>query len=137
MFKIDRAFDAMLELHNTILQSRLAIKDNYNPVSFAREFQTVKLDIGRQVGKTWYIARTATDNDIIISVNALNSRYMKEVKSNFDIKNTIIVCDKSSLVESESINTVWIDDASLFNKEDLDLIYSSYAGKAKKFILIG
>lgn len=39
------------------------------PAVFAREFCTVHLDVGRQVGKTTYIKERAVEGDVIISAS--------------------------------------------------------------------
>jgi hypothetical protein len=137
MIKIDSAFDALIELH----AARLATIDSeyydHNKVMFAKAFRTAHIGIGRQCGKTWYIARTVKPNDVIVCYNTAVTNEMKERVNSYNRMITINVFQVNNLAPTDAVETVWIDDASLFSEDQLNQVYNMYASTATRFILIG
>lgn len=73
----------LIQLNKT--NRNLARLDMMHPFEYAKEFCTVKIDIGRQTGKTEYIRLNADEDDLII---AYSHRYKKDLMSNFKTKDS-------------------------------------------------
>ena len=139
MKKIDNVIDPLIEYNKENQETVVDRIENIGKVAYAKEHQTVKIDVGRQTGKSWYIARTATPKDVIVCRQTHTYKTMEKRVKEFNLKTieiTIPSCIPSVQVEID-YDTVWVDDASYFNKEHLESVYSRFAGKCKQFVLIG
>jgi hypothetical protein len=110
-----------------------------NRFKFAREFQTVRLQLGRQTGHTT-LAKYVLNN-------MANSCYISKSLScnlistfgDFD-KHKIIQFDSNMLYTNRDkhFENIVIDDASLFTISELNLIYETFGKtETQTFILLG
>ena len=114
-----------------------SISDIMDPMTFAREFRTVKVDVGRQSGKTAYLANNAQVNDVIVVRDTRTANCMTNV---IEFKAPIVSVyqlERYRLAWTKQDMIVWVDDASHMTKEQLDCIYSKYVQFASQFVLLG
>jgi hypothetical protein len=137
--KIDNIFEQAIEFNKELIEERASQKAALGEVAFAKEYATVSLGLGRQIGKTMAIARRAKPTDIVFSYNLACSKEMQRRLEFWNIVQHIEARPASNAGgDSETqYETVWIDDASHVKPEELNKIYESYAHRAKQFILIG
>lgn len=128
-----------IELNDKIRLSRLSMLSNMRAIDFAKKFATIKLDIGRQTGKTTSIVLLAKDGDAIITHNMANADHVRALLSTLRPSAKIDVYSSLANVgvmgSSNPTRTVWINDAN-YNK-DIDLVYNVFAHDTKQFVLIG
>jgi hypothetical protein len=140
MNKIDYVIDPLIEYNKENQKTKSHMIVGIGTVAYAKEYQTVKIDLGRQIGKSWYIARTATSEDVIVCRQTHTYKTMekrvKEINFLNSIEITIPSCIPLSQVETD-YDTVWVDDASHFDKKELEIVYGRFATKCKQFVLIG
>lgn len=112
-------------------------------VDYARAWQTVAFNPGRQVGKTTLIARHIGKNDIAISFNGVNAKALTERIAFFNVEEqqVINVHNLTPAVfrgdQNKTFDIVWVDEPSVMNKEDIQKIYETFAGICKQFVFIG
>lgn len=113
------------------------MQENLSQLSYSKEFQTVRLNPGRQCGKSTIIAKLSSTQDLIIARDFTSLKNIKERVNFFNIGSHAEVKMFSNLEvnRTETYDTVWIDDAS-FN-QNLESIYELLSGKCKQFILLG
>lgn len=105
--------------------------------SYLKEYCTVRVDIGRQIGKTHYIISNATKNDCIIVHNVATKRNIKIFTKAkvYTIKNIY------NKIPGNIFKNIWIDEASWMdnNIKNLDFLYSLFANKSveQTFIFFG
>lgn len=75
--KFHSYIDALIELNLARRDMRFKHTLHLTDMASAREFQTIKIDIGRQTGKTDYIANKVTENSLIVTVNVQNANAIK------------------------------------------------------------
>jgi hypothetical protein len=139
--RLENIFYSMIEF-NDLLQERTSMSDSLSAVEFAREYQTIRYNPGRQCGKTTLLAKTATSSDFVITNTSNQAQEIIKkiaffspsyapgpVKSYRD--------ELSKEVVERDIDTMWVDDASLLSPDIIKAIYEKYAGKCKRFILLG
>lgn len=103
--------------------------------AFLREVRTIRLDVGRQTGKTRMIIDYATDTDITFVYNMDMARYMKSEKLKGAVGTFRVQKEKYAL---NTFSTVWVDNASLCKPAELDNIYDIAAEcQANRVILLG
>ena len=106
-------------------------------VNYAKEYQTVKIDVGRQIGKTSLIARSVNINDVVITYNQESASHLLKKISSFNIFG-VSVFNASCLPECDrNFDTVWIDESKCIKEVDIERIYEIFAGKCKQFVFIG
>lgn len=108
-----------------------------SPEHYAREFKTVRVDVGRQIGKTSYLTRTAVDGDVILVGKA---SFVRPLTSNLDVQVHVVsinVVDTYPTSILKMHHTVWVDDASRISQEKLDMMYAAFASRAFQFVLLG
>lgn len=108
---------------------------------YLREYCTIKIDIGRQTGKSTYIGSNFKENDLIITYNLNMCRLFKERFPN--TQNNIIsfrsLINQIELYGEKTYDTIWIDEYSIINqKTNIDVIYE-YLGKNENqtFVFLG
>jgi hypothetical protein len=69
-----------LILLNSVQRKKLDIDvvRNLQVCDYLREFGTISLNVGRQVGKSHYIKTHATENDLVIVYNMRNRDYYRD-----------------------------------------------------------
>lgn len=100
---------------------------------FAREFQTITVDPGRQTGKTLAMSLLAEPNDLIVvrSMTQKDSFIRDYLHGRFEPQ---VVTVSEVALKLKSFNRVWIDDAK---HVDMGKIYQTMCGVCKQFILLG
>lgn len=117
-----------------------AAQSGLSDVDFAISFQTVTYNIGRQTGKTTAMCRLAKATDLIICRHlhaeiAILSK-LRSQRATEDIP-SLLKIDKIQHSRRRPYHTVWVDDASCYNKELISRIYHQYAGDCNQFVLLG
>lgn len=136
--KIDNIFDSVIEFGRDLAEQRKDQKAILGDLVFAREYATVKISLGRQVGSSMAIARKASESDIIFTHSPHTAKIMEErlkFFNNFDIAEVRYNCHETPT--SDQYDTVWIDGASYIDQETLYDIYAKFAPHTKHFVLVG
>lgn len=140
--------DHMMTFEDIVSASRAANLDNQasdgacvrrdfsSRRQYAEEFQTVRIGIGRGVGKTQYICDHATHNDVIIvhsweAKNWYNPNSCAPVISVFSLTHqNAVFCPPASVV--------FVDEVSLMSEREIDAIYERFStSKVEQFVLLG
>ena len=122
-----------LNLHNRVKHKKHS-KFLYAP-EFAHDYCTVRLDIGRRTGKTSFIAKWASNNDLVI----VHNQHMKH-----DFKNSAATIyttyeSRNKMNLHNYFCNIYVDNASLI---DNDTIYDLYISSSHfmfqpTFVLLG
>src|SRR5574343_1099305 len=121
--QIKECFDSLIKL-NQDLRNQLCFDkqkqdDWIGKENYYKEYATIKLDIGRQTGKTTYIKEHLNDDNsiVFVSANRIKDFTYKNYKDKcFIINNLNPLID----INLSNIEYVFIDDASWW---DYDLVY--------------
>ena len=112
--------------------------------SYSRDYITVSYNPGRQVGTSFYIARTATPFDVVICRNYESKAVMDKRIQLINTKEIVVITKNSvnQLVivdqfKNSIIDKVWIDDASTYTSDELDELYNIFTPFTTQFILLG
>ena len=114
-----------------------------DPYQYIQEYCTIRLDIGRQVGKTEYIRRRCGPSDLIIVLKSIYKNKLFDCHT--DKKNIVSIrsfMDNISHYRAKSYENVWIDDFVLVNElmdYNMRLLYN-FIGRSEieqTFILLG
>ena len=135
--QIDNIFEQAIEFNKGLIEERISQKQYIGEVGFAKEYATVRLGLGRQIGKTTAIARRAKSTDIVFSYNLACSKNMTERLAYWGFQHVENRPATSATDDDQVYDTVWIDDATHIKPETLNKIYESYAHRAKQFVLVG
>jgi len=105
-------------------------------LGFIMEFGTVKLDIGRAVGKTQFIKNHATSNDLILTFGQQQAfEFAKETKA-FVFSDFDIMFEKLK-GNSKVFETIYIDEPHLtFRNIDMRLMLSKLISNINQTIVI-
>lgn len=142
MRKIDYILDPLIQFIKDQNAPRMHLRELVGSYQFAKEFETLQINPGRHCGKTWYIARTAKPNDIIFTNNPTQTKELYTRISGFHYRQGNVFSARNvpnhyGRGHKENIDTVWIDNASIISKDDIENIYMAFAGKCNQFVLIG
>ena len=146
MIKTQNQFRKMVDLAIKINQNarnRITLveyKTALGKTSFAMEYATVKIDLGRQLGKTTYIKdKLEHDENSIVVLNSKAS-ITNNYKSVSD--KTIVInkynCAKTIEIENlDKIKNVYIDDASW--NDTVEVVYEIFTQDdiERTFVLLG
>lgn len=128
-----RAIDFLIAL-NVNRQCAFGTQESFiSKKHWAKEFATVRCDIGRQIGKTSYIKSRASYGDLII-VGKIADK--KEMMHPIPSANVITHADLD-IVEFDwpRYHRIYIDDPGKLN---LDLVYDIFARDTRQlFIILG
>jgi len=134
----DTIIDGAIQLSKTRIDSLQQHRAVLGSINFAKEYATVSLNIGRQVGHSMAIARRATNNDVVFSFNRATADQMKHRLNFFNFHEIESYSAKSIPEETyRKYDTIWIDSASVLQVSELDAIYKTYADSANQFVLLG
>lgn len=110
-------------------------RDMMPPSVYARECQTVQINIGRQTGKTTCLLKLPAAHDVIFAYGYHQTRALD------DVAKCPVFCgfveNTRKLRPKVDVDTVWIDEASYLKPEALSAIYAMYGGIAQQFVLLG
>lgn len=119
---IDELFTANL-INRTLME-----KWEGSDVEFAKEFATIRFDVGRQTGKNNFIKNHCTENSLIIEYDNLHAKRMKQsIKAdrNIDV----------DVYSSKSVSTPPENLELYFKEKEYDKIYVNEPGLMKEFLL--
>ena len=133
---------SMIEYNQEVQLLRGSFITHMSDTDYAKSYQTVSFNPGRQVGKTTLIARHIGQNDIAVAFNNSNAKHLENQISQF---NAIVLApvrtpnnlNFSEFVDRDPFDIVWVSDASVMRKEDIQKIYEALAGKCKQFVFLG
>ena len=117
-------------------RDRLNEWEHYSPTNYLKEFCTVHLDIGRQVGKTTFITKHANENDAVVTfLNWRNDKGIKVFSSSEDIA-------RLRSKKEHSYKNIFIDEPDFVFRRvaEYSEILEAFASKDYKnqtFILLG
>lgn len=134
---IEMAREANRALRKDLHERRLDMYMSMGAVAYAQQYKTVRVDIGRQIGKTTYMTRTAVAGDVILVGKA---SLAKMLTSNFNVEAHVISINMVDTYPQAMLNwhhTVWVDDASFISREKLDVMYEMFGARASQFVLLG
>lgn len=103
---------------------------------YAEQFQTVRIDIGRNVGKTRYICQHAGPNDVIIAHSWEAKRWYN------DHTNTPVITAGQLMQHNgafcQPARIVYVDEPSLMTNSQLCAIYERFSTSiVEQFVLLG
>jgi hypothetical protein len=124
--KFKEIMDALLvqTYENQLKHRHSALSDTY----LLREFGLIQLNPGRAIGKSTYIAQTATSSDLIILPHNYNYIY-KDCRAEIHVANNISL-------KSKKYDKLWIDEPTLCNINEGDLL-RIFTGKVNSIIMLG
>lgn len=120
-------------------------RDAYSPSQYARELQTVAINVGRQTGKTTYIADTALPHDFVIVHNSACGKYLKQNLKCEGVVMTVGLALSGGFMSwlarqasHGSLFDVYIDDASHIPATKLEELYRAFCHyNVSQYILLG
>jgi hypothetical protein len=132
---LDKALEANLE-RQMVMQSNRAFLP---PHSWLKEFATIRLDYGRQTGKTTAIKRRASSRDLVVQWRgSLSKDFSSEVFFNPQVVTLKDLEYPHHKLRGHSYDRIWVDNASMVTDEQLNLVYyHALLCSAKQIILIG
>jgi hypothetical protein len=124
--KFKEIMDALLvqTYENQLKHRHSALSDTY----LLREFGLIQLNPGRAIGKSTYIAQTATSSDLVITPFNYNYIY-KDCRAEIHVANNISL-------KSKKYDKLWIDEPTLCNINEGDLL-RIFTGKVNSIIMLG
>lgn len=112
-------------------------KESLGRFHYAKEYQTVKIDVGRQIGKSTLIARSVGSKDVGFSYNERAASYLLKQISSYNSFG-IPVFSPAYLPECNTLfDTVWVDESKVMSENDILLMYETFAGKCNRFVFLG
>lgn len=135
--------DGLIELNKRM---RIKNVNLYNIIGlkyYLKEYCTVKIDVGRQSGKSEYIAKNSTNNDLIITFNINMKKIFTDIKHvNIPDKNIISIqslYNKKEEYGGRTYNNIWMDEASFISKNNnIDFLYDVLGkNENQTFIFLG
>lgn len=102
--------DSLIKLNKENRKNRNIRREDYDLISYLREFCTVKLDIGRITGKTSYIINRATKNDIVIVSRMLIQKRMFDKKCESYVYTINDILGRRYKIKN--YNNIFVDDFS-------------------------
>lgn len=126
---------------NLINRKRFQLDYNpaYSPYAYAREFCTVRLDIGRQTGKTTYIKESIRGTDDICIVQSKRRNNWQLYPNVFETND--ILRNKNIFSRLRVMpRRIYVDDASFLRPIELETIWMDLADprvEEQTFILLG
>lgn len=137
LFRLENILESMIALNKDIVAIRSSSEHLFNNESFNKEYATIRLDVGRQTGKTLLICYKAGINDVIICHNTSQLEHIQQVLESISPIVKQQVYTKNDLCNHYAEEyTVWVDDSSVFTAEELNEVYKKY-DNASRFILLG
>lgn len=112
---------------------------SFTPANYAEEFKTVRLDIGRRVGKSTYIKNNAHIGDIIIVPNYNLMKYYRDIFHLWEIPKYTFN-EIKHIIKSDfeyGINKIYVDEASWLTFEQLQELYTQTGTFTNQYILLG
>ena len=114
-------------------------KDSISAYGYAKDYKTIRVNLGRQTGKTTAIKKFCGYGDIVL---AHNNRWKKELqiilpKGQVSVYTFEDIQHPRFMLSNKTNYKVWVDETSQWKQEELDSIYTLFASRATQFILLG
>jgi hypothetical protein len=123
-------YEKTLKIMQDALNANLASQENFQSLSWLREYATVRLYLGRQAGHTTSALKLTAEfeNPIFITINHTNldMPFIKEIGSSVKVFSIYGL----RALDGNLCDLLIVDNVSLIKEEKLDQIYS-YAAKAR------
>jgi hypothetical protein len=143
LLKFEKIINKVLKANLQLQQQMQQFRVNMSISTFAREFQTVHISIGRRSGKTTYIINNAKCSDVVLVQNY----YMKKIYPYSFRKNIIDInafycnaCNYKGLLEIDMPETIWIDSVQYVDYSKLynaiSDIYSKSPNRLKQIVIM-
>ncbi len=103
-------------------------KLNYSAIEYAKEFCTIRLNIGRGVGKTNFINKYAEKGDLIITYNSKNSFLKKNYELNLG-SDVIGLCGEKDMchkLSKKNYINIFVEEPSIISSSYPDFIEDLY-----------
>lgn len=114
-------------------------KSFWHPFALAQETRSVSVNLGRRMGHSTFIQKTANSTDVVIVKNELMKQLFAyspaKIYSNREFDSESFYFKIKGIFKSPPI--VYIDYASGFSKAEIARIYELFCDKAKLFVLLG
>lgn len=103
---------------------------------YAEEFQTVRIDVGRCVGKTRYICEHATKCDVVIT-HSWEARNWYNTNSGAPVIPACLLTQQNAIFCPQAA-VVFVDEVSLMSDREIDAIYERFStAKVEQFVFLG
>ncbi|MCK5015561.1 MAG: hypothetical protein KAS32_00655 [Candidatus Peribacteraceae bacterium] len=123
----------LIDVHEEHRAIHIESKENYPTKHWAQEFCTIKVDIGRQIGKNKFIYLRADKNSLIIDYNGTQSHLTKRVlkekyNKNVDCFSGLQIHNptksRAEYLEGKSYTQIFINEPSFMGIDKWDWIYN-------------
>ena len=106
-------------------------------ISFAKEFQTIRLQVGRQSGHSNLAKEILAEDKNSLYISKSTPYHLDREFMNFNPDRYVNISSIRNRL-GKQYSTIIIDDASTFTQEQLNEVYASYArSETQTFILLG
>jgi len=106
-------------------------------ISFAKEFQTIRLQVGRQSGHSNLAKEILAEDKNSLYISKSTPYHLDREFMNFNPDRYVNISSLKYRL-GKQYSTIIIDDASTFTQEQLNEVYASYArSETQTFILLG
>lgn len=124
----------MIQLHY-LRTIHPAMLESLGHMRYAREYLTLRINPGRQTGKSTLLVEMYHPSDIVVVKNSTQSKNLQEMAS------VPLVMISLSQLKSDpqeyACNRLWVNDADCMTSDEIDMIYDCFAKNAKQIILLG
>jgi hypothetical protein len=134
ILEYNRFVDSAREL-NYLNRPKEFVYTVFDRIQYAKEFQTVRLEIGRQCGKTTYVIQNAKPWDLVVTHNGQMAENLvrKGCRAKVVTVNTIF----TNLWPSEYFKTIFFDSCLKLNKDFLFDVYERHAiDETQQFVIL-
>lgn len=142
--------DSAREMCRVNMQTRgVGLLSSMDPRQAAADFKTVRLSVGRQVGKTSYITSRATDGDLIIVPNQAMSDYIirhHNPRGTLALSHDFAPVGNSAFcrnIRGRSFQNIYVDEASMCERLSsyfMHVVYEltvDHRNNTQQYILLG
>jgi len=120
----DSIVDRLISLNKELRKRIKHVRDEITTIAYRKQFCTVKCNIGRRSGKSFYIKERAGKNDIIICMGSQRHCYVGTEAAVMDInqfKN--LYCCAGSCLFAVFVKNIFVDEPSFSIGRDMKRFY--------------
>ena len=128
----DMSFESLLlgliEINKKQREIFKSNKLNYSAIDYAKEFCTIRLDIGRGVGKTNFINKHAKKGDLIVTYNSKSVFHREHCESDFeyDVISLYGNNDMCHKLSKKNYTNIFVEEPSIISSSYPDFIKDLY-----------
>lgn len=131
----DCLLEQLIELNKEYRKEHDADKAYYDCLQFVLKFGTIRLDIGRCVGKSKFIGTHATESDLIIVPNIIHKR--NYIGREIPTKAKIFSVNDIYEFTDDEFDTIYIDEPEMvFENNDMYNILKPYVNNYDQTIIM-